>query len=106
MCVCGWSGGRHVRWNGTKNDCCIALEYPFILRPKTEMVAELAKALMVGEDFIFMASPPFPFTAVVGERDAFTADLRGSFEEVLWSLELENLFLFPIIMQSLAGDNL
>ena len=46
-----------------------ALGSQFISRPEAEIIAELAKAFTVREDFTFMAPPPFPFPAVVGERD-------------------------------------
>lgn len=62
-------------WNVTENRTTS--------RSRTEITAELTKAFMVREDLIFLASPPFPFTAIVGGRDACTADLHGSFEEVL-----------------------
>lgn len=70
MCVCVWSGGRRFTRNVTQNVRCVVLASQFISGAKTEMAVELTKAFMVKENFIFMASPPFPCTAIVGEMQA------------------------------------
>ena len=50
---------------------------------------------MVRQDFISVVSPCFPFAGMVRETNPFTANLHGSFVEVLRSLQLEKFLLVP-----------